>query len=98
MFLLIYKILGIPAIILTVIAYIGISLSLKSGNKIFQRWIFLTGTGITALFSIILNCIIYPSQAGLDPAAYSSGAWLLTQILMALSIVWFVKPLKLRKK
>lgn len=98
MFLLIYKILGIPAIILTVIAYIGISLSLKSGNKIFQRWIFLTGTGITALFSIILNCIFYPSQAGLDPAAYSSGAWLLTQILMALSIVWFVKPLKLRKK
>ena len=72
--------------------------SLKSGNKIFQRWIFLTGTGITALFSIILNCIFYPSQAGLDPAAYSSGAWLLTQILMALSIVWFVKPLKLRKK
>ena len=97
-FLMINKILGIPAIILAFISYIGISFSLKSGNKIFQRWIFLTGSGLTALFSIVLNCLFYPSQAGLDPGAYSSGAWILTQIFMALCIIWFLKPLKLGKK
>lgn len=97
-FLMINKILGIPAIILTLISYIGISSSLKSGNKIFQRWIFLTGSGLTALFSIILNCLFYPSQARLDPGAYSSGAWTLTQIFMTLCIIWFLKPLKLGKK
>lgn len=93
-----YKILGIPLLILTVISYIGISFSLKSGNKIFQRWIFLTGIGLTALYSVILNCAASPSLAGLDPGAYSSGAWTFIQILMTLCIAWFVKPLKLGKK
>lgn len=98
MILFLYKIPGIPFLILTAIAYIGISLSLKSGNRIFQRWIFLTGIGLTALYSVILNCALYPSAAGLDPGAYSSGAWTLTQILMALCVMWFIKPLKLGKK
>lgn len=96
--LFLYKILGIPAMLLTVISYIGISFSLKSGNRIFQRWIFLTGIGLTALLSIILSCVRYPSLAGLDPAAYASGAWMFIHIFMALCIVWFFKPIRLGKK
>lgn len=103
-FLFLNKILGFVLMILAAVSYIGLLVSVRSekGSRkrksARNRVLFLTGAGVTALIAVILNCIRYPSVAGLDPGAYSSGPWMLIQIFVLCSTVWFIQKILSKKQ
>ncbi|NCC42558.1 MAG: hypothetical protein EOM18_03025 [Clostridia bacterium] len=93
LFLLLYKIMGIPFMILAAISYLGLTLSVKKkGGEVLRRWVLLTMIGFTALVGVLLSCIFYPLHAGYDAAAYASGPWMLIHIFMIFAISWFMAP------
>lgn len=103
-FLFLNKIIGFVLMILAVVSYIGLVISLGSEKgrrkqkSTRNRVLFLTGMGVTALIAVILNCIRYPSLAGLDPGAYSSGPWMLIQIFVLCSTIWFLQKILSKKQ
>lgn len=94
------KILGFILMIFATISYIGLLLRAKWEKSRTERRstqirvLLLTGMGLTALLAVILNCVRYPSPAGLNTGAYSSGPWMLIQIFILCSTVWFLKKIK----
>lgn len=87
-----YRIVSLPLAVLSFLSFfglLGIAVKKNTSSRL-RKFAFLTAAGITALLAVTLYAVRYPSLAGLDPAAYSSGPWMLIQILILCSILWFV--------